>query len=427
MPEADLALNAVWEVIPYTITITNLDGTTTESTFGVEYDFANGIEIAVTDLAYVLADNLPANTDTVEYAWAEAIPETFELMNYTFTVTATTVLSLPEANALGTAQSSSNYTTEKYYVYGTIVNVANTTYGNMTIADAEGNTFYVYGVYVDGVKYGEATEKPVVGDQVKLLGVVGNYKMAPQMQNADLISYSTPDTLADVYKVAAESFNVKATASVTANTEITVLTAGKTYSDVAISWASDNACAVVSGDKITFTLPAEAVNVTLTAALTLGEVTKTVTLTVAVSAAPVAGESVLSYTFADYAAGTQYAANEEHVLDNNTTVTTTESHFTTQLRLYSSSTHDGFAIIKSAKVIKTLALNAGNKVDTLNVYGSTDGETWTLIEEVAITSTTYTDYTVEMPEGTAYTYLKLDVAGTQQVRIASFALTVKDN
>lgn len=131
--------------------------------------------------------------------------------------------------------------------------------------------------------------------------------------------------------------------------------------------------------------------------------------------------NVVKYTFSNYKAGTQYAANEVHKLDDIVTVTTTEAHFTTELRLYSSSTHDGYAIISSTKVIDAIILNAGYKADTLNVYGSTDGKDWTLIKGVAVTGT-YTDYTVKITDS-AYTYLKLDVAGTQQVRIKYMTLT----
>ena len=134
-----------------------------------------------------------------------------------------------------------------------------------------------------------------------------------------------------------------------------------------------------------------------------------------------------TYVFANYDEGTQYAENEVHALDEYVTVTTTQAHFTSELRLYSSSTHDGFAIISATRPITSLVLNAGNKADTLNVYGlESDGETWTLIEGVEITSTSYKDYTVNMPEGTAYTQLKLDVVGTSQVRVASFTLTMRE-
>ena len=137
-----------------------------------------------------------------------------------------------------------------------------------------------------------------------------------------------------------------------------------------------------------------------------------------------AGDSV-SYTFSSYTAGTQYATNEEHVLDSDVTVVTTECHFTTQLRIYSSSTHDGYAIIKctnSDLTFSGLNVNAGNKVDTLNVYGSNDeGAAWTLIQGVSVTSTSYNDYPVSFAEN--YQWLKLDVAGAQQVRVAKMTLS----
>lgn len=96
------------------------------------------------------------------------------------------------------------------------------------------------------------------------------------------------------------------------------------------------------------------------------------------------------------------------------------------MRIYSSSTHNGYAIGKLASgTIKSLGFNAGNKVDTLNVYGSTDGSTWTLVFGVSITSTSYNDYSVDFGN-TNYTYFKLDVAGDQQVRLASLTLTYVD-
>lgn len=134
--------------------------------------------------------------------------------------------------------------------------------------------------------------------------------------------------------------------------------------------------------------------------------------------------TVLSYTFSDYAAGTQYEENEVHVLDENTTVTTTKCHFTTQLRIYSNSYNDGFAIIESQKVITQFNFNAGNKADNLLVYGSTDGETWTIIESVAVVAT-YNDYSVVIGD-LGYTYLKLDVEGSQQLRLKSFELVVEE-
>ena len=134
-----------------------------------------------------------------------------------------------------------------------------------------------------------------------------------------------------------------------------------------------------------------------------------------------AGEPT-TYIFSNYDEGTQYGKNENHSLDDKVTVFTNDCHFTTQLRIYSSSTNNGYAIIKSTTAISELGLNIGYKSDTLNVYGSNDeGETWVLISGVSFT-TSYKDYTVNF-NGNTYTWIKLDVKGSNQARIASITIT----
>ena len=129
-----------------------------------------------------------------------------------------------------------------------------------------------------------------------------------------------------------------------------------------------------------------------------------------------------TYTVSDYPAGTQYAEGEEHVLDSNLTVVTTQSHWTSELRLYSSSTHDGYAIFKANAAINGLTVSVGNNSDTLNVYGSNDGgETWELIEGLSVSSA-YTDLSVDF-DGASYKWLKLDVAGANQLRIKYFTVS----
>ena len=132
---------------------------------------------------------------------------------------------------------------------------------------------------------------------------------------------------------------------------------------------------------------------------------------------PVDPANPQEYVFADYAAGVQYAEGEKHYLDNAVTVITNQAHFTTQLRIYSSETNNATVIIKSKKDISAIVLNAGNKVDVLNLYVSEDGEVYEAIE---ITASIYNDYTVLIPEMTKY--IKLDVAGDQQIRVAKMTL-----
>ena len=94
---------------------------------------------------------------------------------------ADSTLTLEEANKLAAAidsiSDSTKYTTNKYYIVGTVKNIANPTYGNPTIVDEDGNEFYSYGMYdTDGeTKYEKLEYKPVKGDVVTLYGTIGIY------------------------------------------------------------------------------------------------------------------------------------------------------------------------------------------------------------------------------------------------------------
>lgn len=97
---------------------------------------------------------------------------------------ADSVLTIEQAIALGKALGGS-YTTDKYYVTGTIKNVYNDQYGNMYIKDENGNEFCIYGTYsADGkIRYDALTGKPVAGDVITVYGVIGSYGTTPQMKN----------------------------------------------------------------------------------------------------------------------------------------------------------------------------------------------------------------------------------------------------
>ena len=137
---------------------------------------------------------------------------------------------------------------------------------------------------------------------------------------------------------------------------------------------------------------------------------------------PVVGETTVKCDFSTLSAGTQYA-DESNTFGEVTVSTHNKGcHFNTQLRIYDSSSNDGWAIVTAGKTISGLKINMGYKVATLNVYGSVDGETWVLIEGVATTSTSYLDYTVNVDSAAGYKYLKLDASGAQ-IRVASIELS----
>jgi hypothetical protein len=142
------------------------------------------------------------------------------------------------------------------------------------------------------------------------------------------------------------------------------------------------------------------------------------------TAAGEAEEIVDDYMMKDYTAGIQYAT-EEHKLDEKLTLHTVKCHFTTQLRIYSSSTNNGYVYSNQLPaIIKSMSFTAGYKEDQLVVYGSTDGATWNEVGQISVTSTSYKTY--ELSFGNSdYTYFKLDVAGDQQIRISGFSITYK--
>lgn len=105
-------------------------------------------------------------------------------------------LSISDAIALGSSKEHDNYTDEKYYVIGVIKEIYNTQYGNMRIADENGNILTIYGTYsADGSQRFDAmTSKPAVGDTVKLYGIIGQYSNTPQMKNGWIVEVTSGHT-----------------------------------------------------------------------------------------------------------------------------------------------------------------------------------------------------------------------------------------
>ena len=108
----DTAIFAAWNVTPYTLTIVNGEATE-EIIFAVEY--TNEIMASVNDIAYILSQKLPASTSEMTYAWAEEVPEVFELQDYTFTVYAQPIIAEETAFKFGFYNKTKDAT---YYATG---------------------------------------------------------------------------------------------------------------------------------------------------------------------------------------------------------------------------------------------------------------------------------------------------------------------
>ena len=137
--------------------------------------------------------------------------------------------------------------------------------------------------------------------------------------------------------------------------------------------------------------------------------------------------SVSEIVSANGAQGEQYA-DETYILNDTLSLNIVKCHLHEdgELRIYSSSTNPGVVTFISTKVITSFTVNAGNKVDNLVVYGkATEAEEYENLGTIAITSTSYNDYTFNI-ENSTYTYIQLDVEGSNQIRIKNFTIVTAD-
>ena len=94
------------------------------------------------------------------------------------------------AEALAMQLTDGEQTTERFYLRGTVAEMLNVMYGEMTLTDETGS-IYVYGTYSqDGeLRYSEMSDKAFAGDQVLLHCIISNFQGTFQVKNARLIDY----------------------------------------------------------------------------------------------------------------------------------------------------------------------------------------------------------------------------------------------
>lgn len=120
-------------------------------------------------------------------------------------------------------------------------------------------------------------------------GVVTAYNGAIYLEpvSANAFEYISEITRTDAEKVEVEKNDLTiSSTTIKSNSTITLPTAGTTYTDVKISWASDNDAVAITDKGAVVTLGSEQIKVTLTATLTLGETTVTKTIELTLEPAP---------------------------------------------------------------------------------------------------------------------------------------------
>ncbi|MBE6547795.1 MAG: extracellular solute-binding protein [Ruminococcaceae bacterium] len=199
----------------------------------------------------------------------------------------------------------------------------------------------------------------------------------------------------DAEKVEYEAGNITVDSAIHSNKTITLPVVGATYSNVTISWVSDNACAVVDGGNITFTLQDEAQTVKLTATITLGENTATKEFTITVDAKPTVVPSVVETPAADTAYKFFVAQNNlgqtlylDGGVDGRYLTTTTD--VTEAIDVYAEAVDGGFKfyiLVDGAKQYIEVYNNAENKLSVQ--YNAEGASVYTYNAETDAWATTF--------------------------------------
>ena len=170
---------------PAEVQITEADGK-------VIIDIADSVSAAVTFKAIAKISN-EDGTDTAEVSFLYAIPGPVA------DPAADSTLSVKDAAELGASKDHNVYTSNKYYIVATVVDVTDVAYGNMKVKGDDGTTLTIYGSFgPNGEKFNTLDPQPKSGDKVKLYGIIGQYNGTAQMKNANIkeVNSKKPGTAA---------------------------------------------------------------------------------------------------------------------------------------------------------------------------------------------------------------------------------------
>ena len=247
-------------------------------------------------------------------------------------------LTIAEAIALGKTYEKDKYSSEMYYVTGKIIEVQQDYYGNVVISDGEA-TILVYGIKSEdgSVQYGNfTTTKPVVGDTIKVLSIVGKYNDA-QLKDARLISITFAT---DAEKIAIEKAALTLEDDVLGAKDINLAVAGSIRNDVIITWAVSEGAdiAVIENGVLKISNPAAETTVKVVATLACNDESATAEFSIVVS--PLAEGAAQPYeatlSFADKANRTTFTTSQQVWVQNGITLTNDKGSSTSSVADYAS-------------------------------------------------------------------------------------------
>ena len=159
----------------------------------ISWELIAGDSTCATLNGNVVTYTIPESAQTLTLKATFTLNNEVQTKEYTVTVKPISTITIKEAQEIAFNMGKDQYTEEVYYIEGKITQISNPTYGNMYIEVViDGGTYgiEIYGSYdKNGNKYGDMSVKPLVGDTIKVLTVVGKYN-EPQLKNATIVEHT---------------------------------------------------------------------------------------------------------------------------------------------------------------------------------------------------------------------------------------------
>ena len=330
------------------------------------------------------------------------------------TVSLAVVAPLTQADIVNIAYALGNYkyTDEAYTLTGTVIAIdgATASKANVTfvVAGCEDKPILAY--YLTGTGIADVA----LGDEVTVSGHFQNYNGKiefTQIKENNVVKYAGPTlnaynadaTVSDIAKAATEKYALAITTAEFENAaEFTLVTAGKTYTNVAISYTCANAAVVINGGKISVASVTATTTFKLVAKFSVNGVDyleKELSFTVKFVAA---NEQTATISFANKAQRTEFSASKQVWVQNGITVTNNKSSSTSSVGDYAAPAR----FYKSSELIIEIAgmkeiVFTCNTTSYASSLGKSIGSTATVSgKTVTVTLAEATNkYTIKLSDG----------------------------
>ena len=248
----------------------------------------------------------------------------------------------------------------------------------------------------------DAAHAEKYGYTADVTGIMITYSGAPYLIPTSVdcfYNFALPER-SDAEKVALEKDSLTFDTTFTEGTTLDLPVAGTTYPEATITWSSNSEFAVVNGGKLTLTMPGETTTITLTATVTCGSATETVSFDVMLIATnfvitPVtAPEANVAYKMYMYQGTNGYGVFVSGGINQDRYLVTSQAA-ADALDVYAEANGDGFSfytMIDGAKKYINVTMNDASKLSVLYQDAATSVYAYNAEINAWVTNMDGTDY-----------------------------------